>query len=76
MVVEEAAVAALVSPEPVVPEEVAVVQLVVVEVVGAEQALVAEALVLPLSPVLVRLQTPDRRQAQLRLCSLQPCRPH
>ena len=59
--------AALVSSE---PAEVAAVQLVVVVplvVVVGEQALVAaeEAQVLPLAPVLLRLQTPDRRQAQL-----------
>ena len=68
--VPQVAAVALVSSEPVV----AAVQLVVVAVV-VEQALVAEALVLPLSPALVRLQTPDRRQAQPRLCSLQQYRP-
>jgi len=69
-----AAAVALVSPE-LEAEVVAVVQLVVVEAVAAQPAAVAEALVLPLSAVLVQRQTPDRHQAQLQLCSLQPCRP-
>jgi len=61
--------AALASPEPE-----AAVRLVVVAEVVVEQGGLAEQAPL-LSPALVRLQTPDRRQAQPRLCSLQPSRP-
>ena len=71
--------AELVSPEPeVVAEAVVAAQLVVAAVAklaGAEQALVVEALEPLLSPALVRLLTPDHRQALPLLCSLQQCRP-